>query len=144
MQLIPVPILINGHSYEWADIQLSIAGGTPVVGITSIEFGLKRNVTNVMGSGSQPVSRGYGAVSYSAAITLKFEEVQTLLAVAPFGDLTQIPRFTIFIAWLDSENALVTKTLQNVNFMDNEVKTKQGDTSTDITLNLCIAGIVNA
>jgi hypothetical protein len=142
MQAVPVPILINGHSYEWADIQLAIAGGTPVAGITEINYEAKRNIQNIYGIGSEPVSRGYGAKEYSASITIKWEEVQALIALAPDGDITQIPTFTITVAWLDTENAIVQNTLQNVKFADNSLKTKQGDTSTDITLNLVIAGIL--
>ena len=142
MQLIPIPVLINGHSYEWSDIQLAIAGGTPIAGITEINFSYNRKVTNVYGAGSQPVSRGYGAVEYNASITLKMEEVQTLVAVAPFGDLSQIPEFTISVAWLDAQNLIVLKSLNNCKFMNNDIKTKQGDTSTDVTLNICYAGLV--
>ena len=143
MQAVPIPILINGHSYEWADIQLTIAGGLPVAGITEINYSSKRNITNVYGAGSEPVSRGYGAKEYSASITLKLEEVKPLIAIAPFGDITQIPTFTISIAWLDTENVLHLNTLLNVKFMDNDIKTKAGDTSTDVMLHLCIAGILH-
>lgn len=142
MQLIPIPIRINGHSYEWADIQFSIAGGVPVKGITEINYGYTRNVQNVMGAGSEPVSVGYGAKAYTCSITMKLEEVRPLVDIAPVGDLTQIPSFAIVIAWLDSENAIITDTLTFCNFTNNEVKTKQGDTSTDVTLNINFAGVI--
>ncbi len=141
MQLIPIPVLINGHSYEWADIQISIAGSTPIMGITEINYGYTRKVTNVYGAGSEPVSRGYGAKEYTASINIKLEEVQTLVNIAPFKDLSQIPTFQIFVAWLDTENALIKDTLMNCKFMNNEIKTKAGDTSTDVTLNICYAGL---
>ena len=141
MQAIPIPVMINGHSYEWADIQLSIAGSTPIMGITEINYSYNRKITNVYGAGSEPVSRGYGSKEYTASITLKMEEVQTLLAIAPFQDITQIPTFTISVAWLDLENLTVLNVLRNCKFMNNEIKTKAGDTSTDVTLNICYAGI---
>ena len=141
MQLIPIPVLINGHSYEWADIQLSIAGGLPVMGITEINFGYSRKIVNVYGAGSEPVSRGYGQKEYDASITMKMEEVETLIAIAPNNDVTQIPAFSIVVAWLDAENINVVKVLKNCKFMDNNLKSKAGDQSTDITMKLIYAGL---
>jgi hypothetical protein len=141
MQATPSIPLINGHSYEWADIVLSIAGGIPVQGITSITYGFTRNIQNVYGAGSEPVSRGYGSKEYSASITLKLEEVQPLVLVAPFGDLSQIPTFVISIQWLDTENLIIGNKLLNCKFMNYSIDTKAGDTSTDVKLDIVFAGI---
>ena len=141
MQLVPISPRINGHSYEWADIQLSIAGSVPVIGITEISFSYARDIKNIYGAGSEPVSVGYGAKTYDASITLLMEEVENLISIAPNSDLTQIPTFTITVSWLDSENAIVTRKLKNVKFMNYDLKTKQGDTSTPITMKLIYAGL---
>ena len=111
------------------------------MGITEINYGYTRNVVNVYGAGSEPVTRGYGAKEYTASITMKLEEVQNLVSIAPAMDLSQIPRFTIFVAWLDTENNTITNSLLNCNFMNNDIKTKAGDTSTDVVLNICYAGL---
>ena len=142
MQLVPISPRINGHSYEWADIQLSIAGSVPVIGITEISFSYARDIKNIYGAGSEPVSVGYGAKTYDASITLLMEEVENLISIAPNSDLTQIPTFTITVSWLDSENAIVTRKLKNVKFMNYDLKTKQGDTSTPITMKLIYAGLL--
>ena len=141
MQLIPIPSLINGHSYEWSDIQLSIAGAAPIYGITDINYSSKRLGKNVYGAGSQPVSRGYGAVEYAGSITIKMEEMTPLRAIAPFGDVSQIPEFTIIVAFLDSQNNIVVNTLNSVKFLTDDFKTKQGDTSIDFTIELLIGSI---
>lgn len=141
MQLVPISPRINGHSYEWADIQFSIAGGIPIVGITEINYSYSRNITNIYGAGSEPISVGYGAKTYDASITLKLEEVQNLLAIAPFKDLSQIPSFSISVSWLDTENAIKTDVLKYVKFNDYNIKTKAGDTSTDISMKLTFAGL---
>jgi len=141
MQLIPSIPMVNGHSFEWADIVLSIAGSTPVMGITEINYGYTRKITNVYGAGSEPVSRGYGAKEYTASITMKLEEVQNLIAIAPGGDLTQIPTFSIGVFWLDTENLSKSNTLQNCKFANHDIKTKQGDTSTDVALTIVYAGL---
>ena len=141
MQLVPIPSLINGHSYEWSDIQLSIAGAAPIFGITSIEYASKRASKNVYGAGSQPVSRGYGAVEYTGAITIKMEEITPLRAIAPFGDITQIPNFTIVVSFLDAENVIVVNTLNNVHFLTDDFQSKQGDTSVDFKVDLLVGSI---
>ncbi len=128
-------------SYEWADIQLSIAGSTPILGITEINYGYSRDIENIYGGGSEPVSRGYGSKKYEASITIKLEEAQNLVAIAPASDLSQIPTFSIAVSWLDAENLVIKNTIQNCKFMNFDIKTKQGDKSTDITLNIVYAGL---
>ena len=148
MNLFPIPSLINGHSYEWSDVQLSIAGAPPIAGITSISYGFKREMKNVYGAGDQPVSRGYGSVVYDGSITIKMEELEPIIAIAPFAftggsfDITRITEFTIIVSWLDSQNLVVVNTLNNVKFMAHELHTKQGDTSTDFTIPLLIGSIL--
>ena len=112
-----------------------------MVGITEINYGYSRKITNIFGAGSEPCSVGYGPKDYTASITMKLEEVEGLLAIAPAKDITQIPTFSIFVAWLDSENAIKTDTLLNAKFMNYDIKTKQGDTSTDVTINILFAGL---
>lgn len=141
MQLIPVPVLINGNSYAWDDIQLSIAGSTPISGITEINYGYKRKMDPIYGAGSEPVSYGYGNKEYTASITIKMEEAQVILQASPNGDITQIPLFPIVVAWLDTDNLIVTNILKNCKFMNYEIKTKQNDTSTDMVMNIMFAGL---
>ena len=69
------------------------------------------------------------------------EELTPLRNIAPFGDITQIPEVTIVVSWLDAQNVIVTNTLNSVKFMNDELKTKQGDTSTDFTIDLLIGSI---
>ena len=132
---------MNGHVYEWADIQLSIAGAVPQSTMLSINYGYKRDGKNIYGTGSEPIGVGYGNKEYFADITMLMDEVQALVAIAPLKDLSRIPSFSIIVSWLDSENITVTDTLTNVKFMNYDLKTKQGDTSTPITLQLLWAGI---
>lgn len=144
-QLIPIIPRINNHSYEWSDIILSIAGGTPVMGITEINYGYTRKAQNIYGAGSEPVTVGYSQKEYTASISIKMEEAEALVSAspAPFGmpDVTMIPRFAITISWIDSENALVTEVMENCTFLSYDKKTKAGDTSTDMTFNILFAGL---
>jgi hypothetical protein len=136
----PIVPLINGKSYEWADIAVNILGVT-VVGVTSIEYGEKQNMENIYGAGRFPVSRGYGSIEPTAKITLLMEEVQAIMSVAPLGRLMDIPEFDISVAFIDSALTTVNHTLRNVRFMNNDIKSASGDTSTPVEIDLIISHI---
>lgn len=136
----PLTPLINGKSYEWADIVLNIMG-VPIVGIVSIEYEEKQNMENIYGAGAYPVSRGYGKVEPTAKITLKMEEVQNIMSVAPLGRLQSIPEFDISVLYLDSALTTVKHKLRNCRFMDNSRKSNHGDTSIDVELTLVLSHI---
>jgi len=137
---IKITPLINGKSYEWSDITLSILN-VPIVGITEINYGDDQNMENVYGAGSEVVSRGYGAVEPTASITMKMEEVENITAAIPDGRLQSIPEFDIPVVFLDE--ALVTRKhiIKNVRFKNNMRSTSQGETSIDVELELIISHI---
>lgn len=136
-QIVP---LINGKSYEWADIIVNILG-VPLVGVTAIEYSDKQNMENVYGAGSNPVSRGYGKNEPTAKITLLMEEVQALVKVSPTGRLQDIPEFDISVLYVDTALVTVKNKLRNVRFMNNEIKSKTGDTSTPVEIELILSHI---
>ena len=132
--------LINGKSYEYADIIVNILG-VPVVGITSIEYDVKQNMENIYGAGNKPVSRGYGKFEPTAKITLLMEEIEAITAVSPLGTLQAIPEFDIIVIYTDS--ALITRkhVLKDVRFMNNPRKSNTGDTSIACDCELIVSDI---
>lgn len=136
----PIVPLINGKSYEWADIVVNILG-VPVVGVTSIEYSEKQGMENIYGAGRFPVSRGYGKIEPTAKITLLMEEVQAIMSVAPLGRLMDIPEFDISVVFIDSALTTVKHKLRNVRFMNNDIKSASGDTSTPVEIDLIISHV---
>ena len=136
----PIVPLINGKSYEWADIAINILGVT-VVGVTSIDYEEKQGMENIYGAGRFPVSRGYGKVEPSGKITLLMEEVQALMSVAPLGRLQDIPEFDISVVYLDSALVTVKHKLRNVRFMNNQRSSKSGDTSIPVEIDLILSHV---
>lgn len=137
----PIPPLINGKSYEWADIILNVLG-VPINGISSIEYGEKQEMQNVWGAGRFPVSRGYGKVDPDGTkITMTMEELENIQSVAPLGRIQDIPEFDIIVIFVDP--ALITRkhVLKNCRFMNNERKSNTGDTSIPIDLSLIISHV---
>lgn len=138
----PNPLIpsINGKSYEWADIICNILG-VPIVGITSIMYSEKQDMKNIYGAGNRPVSRAYGNIEPTAKISLLMEEVEALQAIAPLGNIMNIPEFNISVIYVDA--ALVTRThiLRNVRFTGNVRDVKQGDTSIVVEMDLILSHV---
>ena len=132
--------LINGKSYEWADIIVNILGA-PVLGITAIEYAEAQAMENVYGAGSYPISRGYGKVEPTAKITMLMEEVEALMAAAPQGRLNQIPEFDIVVSYIDTNLVTRRHVLRNVRFMNNARTSAQGETSIPVDLDLLISHV---
>jgi hypothetical protein len=137
---IPLVPLINGKSYEWANIVVNIMG-VPIVGITNIEYEEKYEMENIYGAGSEVVSRGYGKNTPTAKMTILMEELEAIQKVAPLGKLQRIPEFDIVVAYLDTSLAIVTHKIRNVRIMNNSRKSNTGDTSIPVELELLISNI---
>jgi hypothetical protein len=132
--------LINGKSYEWADITVNILG-VPVVGVTAIEYAETQAMENVYGAGERPVSRGYGKIEPTAKITLLMEEVESLQTAAPDGRLNKIPEFDIVVAYLDTNLVPRKHVLRNARFMNNVRTSSQGETSIPVEIDLLISHV---
>lgn len=132
--------LINGKSYEWADIILNLLG-VPVIGVTAIQYGDKQDMKNIYGAGNRPVSRAYGNIETTAKITLLMEEVEAIQNVAPKGNIMAIPEFNIVVVYLDPQLVTKTHTLRNVRFTGNQRDIKQGDTSIAVEMDLILSHV---
>jgi len=135
--------LVNGKSYEWADITINILG-VPFAGVTAIEYEDKQEMKDIMGAGNRPVSRSYGNYSASAKVTLLMEEIENIQKVAPGGVLQRIPEFDITVAYVDSALTPVKHTIKNCRFRNNARKVKQGDSSITCDMDLIVSHILFA
>jgi hypothetical protein len=136
-----LPALINGKSYEWADIVINILG-TPFAGVTSIEYEDNQEMENIYGAGNRPVSRAYGNFKPTAKVALLMEEVEAIQAVPGIGGVLQrIPEFDITVAFLDSALIPRIHTIKNCRFTKNLRKVNQGDTSIACEIDLIISHV---
>ena len=137
----PIVPLINGKSYEWADIIVNVLG-LPIIGITNIEYEEKQGMENIYGAGRFPVSRGYGKIEPTAKMTILMEELENIQSVAPLGRIQDIPEFDIVVMYLDAALTTRKHVLKNVRFMSNKRASSSGDTSIPVELELIISHIV--
>lgn len=132
--------LINGKAYEFADITCIILG-TPIIGVTAIEYGETDNIENVYATGRYPVARGFGQIEPSANITILMNEVMNIVSVAPNGRLQDIPEFDIIVTFTDANLIPVVHKIRNCRFKTNMITSATGDTSIPMDLELIISHI---
>jgi hypothetical protein len=136
-----LPPLINGKSYENADVNLNIMG-TLIAGVKAITFGeMLNDMDGVTGAGRDYVSYVNGKLKKTGSITLLYEEVVNIEAVAPLGKIFDIPMFPISVSFTDA--TLVTHSyVITAKFKGYNMDTKDGDTAIPIELPLFIGSIV--
>ena len=132
--------LINGKAYEFADITCVILG-TPILGVTAIEYGETDNSENIYATGRYPVARGFGQIEPTASITILMNEVMNIVSVAPNGRIQDIPEFDIIVTFTDVNLIPVVHKIRNCRFKTNMITSATGDTSIPMDLELIISHI---
>lgn len=114
---------------------------TTIVGITAVSWSSKRDMTNLYGTGSDPIGYGLGKSEYEASVTMYREEVEAILAASATGKLTDVPAFDLIITF-KAEGSTVTNVveLKNCRFKEDKVSFKQGDMMIEQELPLLCAG----
>lgn len=133
--------LINGVEPSWADLKVNIAG-TPVVGITKIDYSQKQTKENIYGAGQTPVSRGYGNIDSSGSFTLLRSEVEAIRVAAPLGNLNDIAPFDIIVAHIPLNGGrIITHRLLSCEFTEDANSLSQGDVKNETAFPLIIGDI---
>jgi hypothetical protein len=132
--------LINGKTYEYADITCIILGVT-IIGVTAIEYGEEANIENIYATGRYPVARGYGQVEPSAKVTILMNDVMNIVSIAPQGRLHDIPEFDVIVSFTDANLIPVVHKIKNCRFKKNMITSASGDTSIAIELDLVISNV---
>jgi hypothetical protein len=93
--------LVNGRTYDFANIQVSILGVTPKH-VPAISYSQTTEQMNMYGIGHKPVAYGVGNDEFTASIDLAIEEYQAIIDAAfnagiVNGDITKIAPFDIIV-----------------------------------------------
>jgi hypothetical protein len=127
--------LVNGKQYEYADVTMIVLG-TPILGVTNIEYGEEDNIENVYATGRYPIGRGYGQITPAAKVTILMNEVMNIVSAAPNGRIQDIPEFDIVVTFTDVNLIPVVHKIRNCKFKTNKISTATGDTSIPIEIDL--------
>lgn len=137
----PIP-LINGIAHSWNNVNL-ILFGSPVVGITSVEWDRKQEVVNNYGAGPYAVSRGFGRIEQSASIELYYDTWLGIINAAPGKDPYQIPLFDVPITFNGGGIVPSTVILKGCSIAGDPVTIGEGDTAVKVKVALAVGLIEN-
>mgnify|MGYP000072952152 CR=1 FL=1 len=132
--------LINGINFSWGNLSLVLFNSV-VIGVTEIEYKEKQVKENNYGMGQQPVSRGYGNEEYEGSITMYLDEWKRIIKASPNNKPLSIAPSDIQICFAGSRILPNKDVLKMVEFLENPMSAKQGDTKLLVTIPLIIGGI---
>lgn len=135
-------LLINGKSYDWADVTVKFPFGD--VEAQSIDYGDEQEKETVYGSGSKP--RGYGTGNYKATCKLSllrddFEKIEQYCKGqgVPLYKLN-IPK--IVVAYANEGDRTRVDEITKVSFTKTDHKAAQNDKSLTVDLECLVAGMI--
>jgi hypothetical protein len=118
--------IINGKTYSWSDIKLTLLGRT-LVGISDISYEDSEDINPVRGQGKFPVNYVQGNYNAQASITLEMSEVEMLQKLLPSGQrLQDIKPFNITIIYTNYDAPPVKHVLKGCKFKGNNRKSSAG------------------
>jgi hypothetical protein len=132
--------LVNGQAYAYADIIVTVLG-SPLAGITAINYSDKQEITENFGAGRFPVSRGLGKIESEASMTIDRAELNALLKAAPKNRLQNIGEFDITVSYVPEGSAPVTDIIKNCRFKNTPSGAAEGDSNVIAELELAVSHI---
>ncbi len=133
--------LVNGINYSWVNLN-NIVLGNLVRGIKNITYERKQEKVNNYGWGSEPISRGYGNITYEGKITVYKDWYQSFINASPGKDPLAVGPFDWVISFANGAVTPFNETLKSVEFMSDNLNANQGDTSLTIDIPFTFAGLV--
>ena len=132
--------LINGVAYAHADVVLEIFG-VPIIGVTSIAYSDKQEITPNYSTGTKATSVGFGTVEPIATITLTLEAIQAINDAAPNGRIQNIPFFNVGVNYMQEGGLLVRHSLKKVRFKGRDINSAVGNSQIEEALELFVGDI---
>jgi len=143
----PMRIKINDRLFDWASIEITIAGVPKEITdyVTEIEYSGKTNVKHRYGRGAKPIGWSRGREEFEGKLTLNNEGYDLLMFFAKsqgYQQVWEMPPVDISVHYLDDEKGRVlTDVLEGVKFDDPKKKAKTGDEELTVELKLIIQNI---
>lgn len=129
--------VINNVAYSWAMIRISIPAfdvsedSTIMQGVSAIKWHTKRKIEDNFGIAGKKVSRGFGNKTCTASITMDYNTVSQLRALA--GSMMDLGEFDLIISFSNatpgSDWKAETVTLKGCVFNEDGFESQQDDTN---------------
>ena len=125
--------LVNGTAYSYIIVTVL---GSPLAGITAINYADSQDVVNNYGAGRFPVSQGHGPINTEASMTIDRAELTALIKAAPFKRLQNIGNFDVTVSYVPLGGIPTTDVIRNCRFTNTPSGAAQGDTNVIAELTL--------
>lgn len=132
--------LINGVSYAHVDIIINILG-TPIVGVTSINYSEKQEITSNYSTNPKATSVGFGISTCVGDITLTLEAIQSIINIAPQGKVQNIGFFDIGVNYTTVGGVFTRHSLKSCRFKGPDLGSAVGNSQIEVANELFIADI---
>ena len=129
--------IINNVAYSWSMIRISVPAldisedSTIMQGVSEIKWNKVRKIENNYGIGGNAINRGFGNKTCTASITMDYNTVSQLRALA--GSLMDLGEFDLIIsftnAYAGADWTAETVTLKGCIFNEDGMESKQDDTN---------------
>ena len=129
--------IINNVAYSWSMIRISIPAldisedSTIMQGVSEIKWNKVRKIENNYGIGGNAINRGFGNKTCTASITMDYNTVSQLRALA--SSLMDLGEFDLIIsftnAYAGADWTAETVTLKGCIFNEDGMESKQDDTN---------------
>lgn len=136
-------MLVNGINIAWQNMNVIILG-SPITGITKIEYKEVGDHKANYGAGDLPISYGFGNRTYTASIEM-YEDAWQQIYLLAGGSPTLLDPIgnDIIIHFSPTTNSIIdlpfTDTIYDVKFLEDSLSLSQGDTKAMITISLMIS-----
>lgn len=138
-------VLINGQMYDWASIELGIAG-MPIVSFTSIDYEDSQDVKKVFGRGRRAVGYAKGNLEASGKCSLHREAFEILeravpqiaqaLGVRNAQTLYDLPPVPVTVTYANRDKPTIKDVLKNVKFKSRKAAMSQNDEAAEVEMDL--------
>lgn len=134
---------INGQSYDWSTISISMLGNINIEGVAAIEYEETQESKTYYGIQNKPVFIGRGIRECKGKIGLYKYEVDKIRAAitATNKSLLDIPPFNIIVQYNNGTSPITTHSLVNCIFTKDGFSSKVGETDSTSDFDLAITCI---
>lgn len=128
--------MINGVTYDWESIQITLPTGT-VIDLQDIEYSDEKEISEVYGKGG--MARAYGRGNYKAEGKLTILRTD-LVALEALGGTYELPPLPIAVSYANDDQPTQLDILKDCKLNKRSMRGSQGDQSLPVELEFKILG----
>ncbi len=134
-------VLINGINYSSSNVSVILLGFGPLIGVTEINYEKVQTIEDNYELGPEPNSRGYGQNAYTGNVSMYKDLWNSVIDSSPSKDPAKRPMADLIITFGGQGVPFRKETVKAINFKNNPMAVKSGDTKLTCKIDLAVGGI---